>query len=244
VVIENDRIQSVKTDRGSFETDIIINSADYNHFEQQILPKSHRMYDERYWDKRTMAPSSLLFYMGIDKELPNLEHHNLFFDEDFDLHADEIYEDKKWPTAPLFYACCPSKTDDSVAPKGKENVFLLMPLAVDLEDSVEQRSKYRDVMIKRLEHHLGTSIKDHIVYERSYAINDFKEDYNSYKGNAYGLANTLKQTAILKPKMKSKKVKNLFYTGQLTTPGPGVPPSIISGEVVATEVKKLMNRII
>lgn len=241
VKIEDKRICNVITDKGSFDTDILINSADYHHFEQEILPKQFRMYNERYWENRTMAPSSLLFYMGIDKKLEGLEHHNLFFDEDFALHADEIYEDKKWPTAPLFYTCCPSKTDETVAPKGKENIFLLMPLAVDLEDNEDLRSKYRDIMIERLERHLDTPIKDHIIYERSYAINDFKQDYNSFKGNAYGLANTLKQTAILKPKLKSKKVKNLYYTGQLTTPGPGVPPSIISGEVVAREVKKQMN---
>ena len=243
VNISDGYIAEVITDKSSFSADMVINSADYHHFEQHILPSSHRMYDERYWDKRTMAPSSLLFYLGLDKEIPGLEHHNLFFDKDFGVHADEIYESPVWPTDPLFYTCYPSKTDETIAPKGKENIFLLMPLAVNLEDTEALRLKYRDMMLDRLELHLGLEIKEHIIYERSFAINDFKEEYNSYKGNAYGLANTLRQTAILKPKMRSKKVGNLFYTGQLTTPGPGVPPSIISGEVVATEVKKVMTTI-
>lgn len=239
VNIPNGHISEVITDKGSYLADEVINAADYHHFEQSILPASHRMYDNHYWNKRTMAPSSLLFYLGIDKKIEGLEHHNLFFDKDFDQHAEEIYSTPQWPTDPLFYACCPSRTDKSVAPENKENLFLLMPLAVDLEDHESIRSQYLDVMIERIEAQLNISIKDHIIYKRSYAINDFKNDYNAFKGNAYGLANTLKQTAILKPKMRSTKVSNLHYTGQLTVPGPGVPPSIISGEVVANELKKL-----
>jgi len=241
VNVTKGHITEVITDNSTFIADMVINSADYHHFEQHVLPSKHRVYDEAYWDNRTMAPSSLLFYIGLDKKVPGLEHHNLFFDKDFGLHANEIYETPMWPTDPLFYTCCPSKSDETVAPKGKENIFLLMPLAVDLEDTDALRQKYRDMMLDRLEHHLGVGLKEHIIYERSFAINDFKEEYNSYKGNAYGLANTLRQTAILKPKMRSKKIDNLFYTGQLTTPGPGVPPSIISGEVVATEVMKVMG---
>jgi len=242
VNVPNGHISEVITNRGSYLVDEVINAADYHHFEQSILPATHRMYDGHYWDKRTMAPSSLLFYLGIDKKIEGLQHHNLFFDKDFDQHAEEIYSQPQWPTNPLFYACCPSKTDSSVAPPGKENLFLLMPLAAGLEDDQSVRSQYLNVMIDRIEGKLNCSIKEHIVYQRSYAIEDFKKDYNAFKGNAYGLANTLKQTAILKPKMRSTKVSNLHYTGQLTVPGPGVPPSIISGEVVANELKKRLTK--
>jgi phytoene desaturase len=93
-------------------------------------------------------------------------------------------------------------------------------------------------LIERIEKHTGVSIKNDIIYQKSYCISDFKNDYHAFKGNAYGLANTLLQTAILKPTLKNKKLKNMFYTGQLTVPGPGVPPSIISGEVVAKQVIK------
>jgi phytoene desaturase len=188
-----------------------------------------------------MAPSSLLFYLGVDKKIPSLHHHNLFFDTDFDQHAIEIYKDPQWPSEPLFYVCAPSVTDPSVAPEGHENVFILIPLAPDLEDSEEMREKYFDIVLDRLEDLTGEEIRKHIIYKRAYAHKDFESDYHAYKGNAYGLANTLLQTAFLKPKLRSKKVSNLYYTGQLTTPGPGVPPSLISGQVVAKEIFKALK---
>ncbi|PZU24770.1 MAG: phytoene desaturase, partial [Chryseobacterium sp.] len=169
-----------------------------------------------------------------------LKHHTLFFENELELHTHEIYEDKKWPTKPLFYSCCPSKTDQTVAPENCENVFLLMPVAPGIEDSEEIREEYFHEMIRRLENHTGSSdILSRIEYKRSYCINDFKKDYNAYKGNAYGLANTLSQTAVLKPSIRNKKIKNLLYTGQLTVPGPGVPPSIISGKIAANEARKI-----
>ncbi|MEX1191121.1 MAG: phytoene desaturase family protein [Brumimicrobium sp.] len=238
---ENTIINTNIKNRTSIEADFIVSGADYEHTDQQ-LAKGKSNYSKSYWDSRLMAPSSLLFYLGVDKKIDNLIHHNLFFDEDFQQHAKEIYKTPSWPSAPLFYACCPSKTDDSVAPVGKENLFLLIPLAPDLEDSDELREKYYDLIMERLEKHTKTKIKDAIIYKRSYCLSDFKNDYHAFKGNAYGLANTLKQTAFLKPKIKSKKINNLFYTGQLTTPGPGVPPSIISGEVVAKEILRTIKK--
>ncbi len=236
--IENGVAKSVTTSKGKFEADIIVGGADYHHVEQQLLAAEHRQYDAQYWDKRTMAPSSLLFYMGVNKRLKNLEHHNLFFDADFDAHAKEIYETPMWPSKPLFYASVPSLTDDTIAPEGYENLFLLIPLAPGLEDSEALREKYYNIVMDRLEVRSGQEIRSHVVYKRGYAMTDFEKDYHAFKGNAYGLANTLMQTAILKPKLKSPKVKNLYFTGQLTTPGPGVPPSLISGEVVANEIAK------
>lgn len=231
------QVTSVETKHGVIETDILISGADYAHTDMSLLGERAN-YDDAYWDKRTMAPSSLLFYLGIDKKIDGLLHHNLFFDEDFNLHAEEIYKSKKWPTSPLFYASAPSKTDPTVAPEGKENLFLLIPIAPDLSDNEEVREKYFDMLMDRLEKHTGTSIREHIVYKRSYCVADFKKDYHAFKGNAYGLANTLKQTAYFKPSLKNKKLNNMYYTGQLTVPGPGVPPSIISGEVVAKQVIK------
>lgn len=222
----------------TFPADYIVAGADYHHIEQQLLPEKYRRYSESYWKSRVMAPSSLLFYVGLNKRVKNLLHHTLFFDQDFSLHAKEIYEDPKWPTSPQFYVSCPSKTDPTVAPEGCENLLILIPVAPGLKDEEEQREKYFNLVIDRLENIIGESIRPHIIYKRSYAHNDFIADYNAFRGNAYGLANTLMQTANLKPGILNKKVKNLFYTGQLTVPGPGVPPSIISGQVVAREVIK------
>jgi phytoene desaturase len=232
------KITGLVTSQGDFDADVIIAAGDYNHFEQKILPEHLRQYSTKYWDKRAMAPSSLLFYMGVEKPVDGLLHHTLFFDQDFDQHADEIYTNPQWPTNPLFYASASSKTDASLAPPGKENLFLLMPVAPHLNDDDDNRERYYDLMMERLERLTGCSIQGDVSYKRSYAHSNFIEDYHAFKGNAYGLANTLMQTAILKPAMKSKKVKNLYYTGQLTTPGPGVPPSLISGMVVADEIEK------
>jgi phytoene desaturase len=222
---------------GTFRSfDYIIASADYHHVEQNLLPATHRRYSEAYWQKRVMAPSSLIFFLGINKKLHGLLHHTLFFDQDFKQHAREIYEHPQWPSSPQFYISCPSQTDPTVAPAGHENLFILLPVAPGLQDTDVIREKYFERVMDRLEHLTGQSIRQHIVYKRSYAHNNFIEDYNAFKGNAYGLANTLLQTANLKPSIINKKVSNLFYTGQLTVPGPGVPPSIISGEVVAREL--------
>ncbi len=236
--VENGTAKSVVSNGNTIEADIIIASADYHHVEQKLLEEKYRNYSESYWKSRKMAPSCLMYYLGIDKKIEGLEHHNLFFDTPFDLHAEEIYDRPQWPTQPLFYSTCASKTDSSVAPAGKENLVLLIPIAVDIEDTEEIREKYFSIMMNRLEHLTGQSIKQHVIVKKSYAINDFKKDYNSFGGNAYGLANVLKQTAILKPSLKNKKVHNLYYAGQLTVPGPGVPPSIISGQVAAREIVK------
>ena len=236
-IVTNGRLATeVVTNNSRFDADVVVASADYHHVDSQLLNKATRNYSETYWNKQVMAPSSLLFYLGVNKPLDGLLHHNLFFDQDFTQHAQEIYEDPQWPSNPLFYVCCASKTDATCAPPGHENVFLLIPVAPGLEDTPELREHYYQVVMERLEKLTGQSVRDAVVFRRSYAHRDFKEDYNAFKGNAYGLANTLRQTAILKPSLKNKKIRNLYYTGQLTVPGPGVPPSLISGLVTAQEV--------
>jgi len=237
--MQGSEIKSMVTKKGDISFDYIIASADYHHVEQHLLPEKYRQYTPEYWDKRTMAPSSLLYYLGLDTKIGGVSHHTLFFDENFDVHAEEIYTDPKWPSKPLFYLSCPSVTDSSIAPVGMTNMFLLMPLAPDIKgDDEATRERYFQIMVDRVKTMLGVDITPHIIYKRSYCATDFKQDYHAFKGNAYGLANTLLQTAFLKPKLKNKKVSNLYYTGQLTTPGPGVPPSIISGQVVANEIIK------
>ena len=241
---QNDKVISLTINREIHEFDTIIASSDYHHTET-LLKKEDRNYPEKYWQNRTFAPSSLIYYLGINQTLANLAHHTLFFEHDLDDHIDCIYKDKKWPEKPLFYACCPSKTDTAVAPKGKENLFLLMPLATGINDEECVREKYLLEMLSRLEKQIGiTDLISKIEYKRSYCISDFIADYNAFGGNAYGLANTLNQTAVLKPKIKNKKLKNLYYTGQLTVPGSGVPPSIISGKIVANEIINHKNEVI
>jgi phytoene desaturase len=242
IIAGNGKVTALQVNGDSLYCDGVIASADYHHVEDKLLNAGERNYGERYWDKKILAPSSLIFYLGISKKIQRLNHHTLFFDENLDQHVDQIYEQPQWPSRPLFYACCPSKTDNSVAPQGQENIFLLMPVAPGLEDNEQTREKYFSIFMKRLEDFTGESIQPYILYKKSYCIKDFIADYNSYKGNAYGLANTISQTALLKPKIKNHKLKNLFYAGQLTVPGPGVPPSIISGKIAAGLLNKFLTR--
>lgn len=239
IVIVHKKVKGIISGGRFYEADVVIGGADYHHIETDLLPEAFQSYSRDYWDKRVMAPSSLLYYVGINKQLKDVCHHSLFFDTDFEKHGKEIYSNPSWPTNPLFYVSRTTATDASGAPEGHENLFFLIPVAAGLDqDTEELRSDYFRKIIRRFEDRTGQNIQDHIVYYKSFAVSDFKNEYHAFKGNAYGLANTLMQTSLLKPACRSKKLDNLFYTGQLTVPGPGVPPSLISGEVVAREVNK------
>lgn len=244
ITIQNNFANEVVTESNKiYKADVVVGGADYHFVENNLLPAPFRSYSEEYWDKKLMAPSCLLYYVGLNKKLNNLLHHSLFFDVPFDTHAKEIYTDPQWPLQPLFYMSASSLTDDTVAPTGCENLVFLIPVAAGLSnDSEELREKYFNIILNRFEKHIGESVKDSIVVKKTFAYSDFLNEYNSFKGNAYGLANTLLQTAVFKPSCRSKKVKNLFYTGQLTVPGPGVPPSLISGEVVAKQIVKAYGK--
>ena len=242
IAVKEGTVKTVSTDKAIYEADAVISGADYHFTETKLLSEQYRSYSAAYWDKRVMAPSCLMYYVGLNKKLKQPIHHSLFFDVPFEQHGKEIYKDPKWPAEPLFYVSVSSLTDDTVAPEGHENIVFLIPIASGLEgDTEELREKYFQLIAKRMEKQTGESILDSIVYKKTFSVSDFVHDYNSFKGNAYGLANTLRQTAIFRPACQRKKVKNLFYTGQLTVPGPGVPPSLISGEVVAKQVIKVLG---
>ena len=237
ILLENGKAIGVMANGQKHLADVILSGADYHHSET-LLPERFRQYSESYWEKKTFAPSSLLFYIGFDKKLKNVDHHTLFFDVDFEKHAATIYDDAKWPEEPLFYASFPSITDDNAAPQGQEAGIFLIPIAPGIEDTPEIRAVFLDKILTRFESLTQQNVKNSIIFAESFCVNDFVKDYNSYKGNAYGMANTLLQTAFLRPKLQSKKVKSLFFTGQLSVPGPGVPPSLISGKLVADLINK------
>lgn len=239
IIVERNSARRLRTSNGDYSADVIISGADYHFTESMLLNHQSRTYPKEYWDKATMAPSCLMYYVGLNKRLKNIPHHSLFFDVPFERHAAEIYRDPSWPSEPLFYVSASSVTDASAAPEGCENLVFLIPVAAGLTgDTEEVRNNYFNLIVERLERHMGERIKQNIIYFRSFSVSDFINDYNSYRGNAYGLANTLSQTAIFRPSCKSRKVDNLYFTGQLTVPGPGVPPCLISGEVVANEILK------
>ncbi|MFN4312857.1 MAG: phytoene desaturase family protein [Chitinophagaceae bacterium] len=242
ISVEKGLARSVLTDQGQYLADAVISGADYQFTESVLLDPIHQSYSNRYWENRVMAPSCLLYYVGLNKKLNNVQHHSLFFDVPFDEHGRQIYRDPQWPTEPLFYVSIPSITDPAAAPEGSESLVFLVPVASGLQgDSEALRNEYFERIVTRMEAHTGQTLRDAIVVKKSYSVSDFVSDYHSFRGNAYGLANTLRQTAIFRPSCRSRKVGNLFYTGQLTVPGPGVPPSLISGEVVARELVKSVS---
>ena len=237
IIVENKVAKAIVVNGKRIDSDIVLSGADYHHTES-LLDKENRAYSDKYWESRVFAPSSLLFYVGFNKKIENISHHALFFDVDFKQHAIDIYDKPQWPKEPLFYANFPSLTDKSAAPEGMESGFFLIPLAPGIEDTPALREEYFEKIIARFEALTQQSVKNNIIFKDSFCKNDFVSEYNSYKGNAYGMANTLLQTAFLRPKLKSKKVKNLYFTGQLTVPGPGVPPALISGKLVSELIEK------
>ncbi|SFN85428.1 phytoene desaturase [Bizionia echini] len=237
ILVKNKIASGVISNGETYISDVVLSGADYHHTET-LLDSEYKQYSEAYWNAKTFAPSSLLFYVGFDKKIKNVNHHTLFFDVDFEKHAEAIYDNPKWPENPLFYASFPSITDSHAAPEGKEAGIFLIPLAPGLKDTTKLRMSYFSKIMDRFETLTSQKVRDHVLFKESFCVNDFIKDYNSYKGNAYGMANTLLQTAFLRPKLKSKKVNNLYFTGQLTVPGPGVPPSLISGKLVAELINK------
>lgn len=238
IEVKDGRATGVVIDGARIEADAVVAAADYHHVETTLLPVEARSYPEAYWKKRVMAPSALMFFLGIDRELPNLDHHSLFFDQPLDPHSADIYDRPQWPRAPLFYASCTTKTDPGTAPQGCENLTILIPIAAGLHDDDAIRERYYHLVMDRLARRIGFDARPHVTVKRSYSVNDLVADYRSYRGNAYGLANTLRQTGPWRPSIRSRKVDGLYYAGQLTVPGPGVPPALISGQVVADLILK------
>lgn len=237
IIAEKGRAKKVVTNTNSYSADIVISNADYWHTETQLLEKKDQSYNKKYWDKRTVAPSAFIMYIGLNKKIKGLEHHNLFLENDWMHHFNQLFKEKQWPDAPSYYVCCPSKTDKTVAPKDKENIFVLVPVAPGLEDTEEIREQYKNKILEHMEKTLKVKIKKHIEVIKTFAHKDFAKRYNSYKGTALGLSHTLMQTAIFRPKQKSKKLKNLYYTGQYTHPGIGVPMVIISSQILAKRIQ-------
>ncbi len=240
IVVRNGRTSGIVAGGHFFETDLIISGSDYCHTET-LLREEYRNYPGKYWDNRVLAPSALLYYIGFDKKIRNVSHHTLFFDADFDRHSREIYDDPAWPEDPLFYASFPTKTDPGMGPAGKEAAVILIPIAPGLKDEPQIRERYFRIIVERMEKMTGESLKNHILFQKSYSVSNFVEDFNSFRGNAYGLSNILTQTACFKPSVRNRRVSNLFYTGQMTVPGPGVPPALISGKIAAEQAMRYLN---
>jgi phytoene desaturase len=236
--VEAGKVKGVSTKKQDFDADIVVCNADFPYAEMNLLDKSNWSYSKRYWYSRKIAPSAYLLYLGLNKRIDSLIHHNLYFEKNWENHFNQIFHKPEWPDNPSYYVSCTSKTDDNVAPKGHENMFILVPVAAGLEDTQKIREKYFSKVLRHLENLIGESIIDSIVLKRIFAHNDFTERYNAFKGTALGLAHTLRQTAVFRPQHESKKVKNLYYTGHYNHPGIGVPMVIISSQIISKMISE------
>ncbi len=234
---EGSRVTGVVTEHGDFEADLVLATADYAHVETELLPPAKQTYSQKYWDGKVLAPSMLLAYLGVNKKIDTLAHHNLYLAKDWAVHFEQIFDRPTWPHDPCYYVGCPSRTDSTVAPPGKENIFFLIPIAIGLEDTPEIREKVFNRSIEHFEKLTGESIREHLQVKRLFSLQDFAQDYHAYNGTALGLAHTLKQTAVYRPGHRSKKLKNLYYAGQYNHPGVGVPMVLISAQIAAQIIK-------
>lgn len=242
ILVDKKTANKVKTNKGTFPADIIISNADYVHTEMDLLEKRSRCYSAGYWHNKVIAPAAIIIYLGIKKKLKNIRHHNLYFHDNWDEHFDTIFKNPSWPDKFSYYVSCPSKTDKSVAPRGCENLFFLVPAAAGLKDTDKLREKLADKAIRHFEDLIGQSFKKAIKVKRIFSQRDFIKEYHSYKGSAFSLAHTLFQTAVFRPARKSRKVRNLYFTGQYTHPGVGVPMTFIAGELTAKRIIKDYDR--
>lgn len=240
IEVEGRTAKRVTTPKKVYEADLVIVNADYAWSEMNLLNTDHRTYDEKYWDGRTMAPSAMVIYVGINKKLPQLAHHNIYLADDWEKGFESVFNAKKaaWPESPSYYVNVTSRTDESLAVPGGEALFILLPLAVGLQDTPEIKETYYLKMMKHLEGIVGEPLLGHEVTKRIYCVSDFRNDYNAYKGTALGLSHTLTQTAMFRPAHKSKKVDNLYYTGHYNHPGIGMPMVVISSQILAEAIKK------
>ncbi|MBK7934041.1 MAG: phytoene desaturase [Pyrinomonadaceae bacterium] len=238
ILVENGVAKGVRLENGEVhDADIVISNADMAFTEMKMLAPKWQTHKERYWNKRVMAPSAFIMYLGVSEKLPSLVHHNLLFSEDWRKNFDDIYKHPNLPQEPSLYVCAPSVTDPSVAPEGKENLFVLVPIASDLTITELEKEAYADRVLSLMETEMNLpNLREKLEYERIYTVENFSADYNAFKGSALGLAHNLMQTAIFRPKNYSKKVKGLYYVGAGVNPGIGTQICLISAELAFKRV--------
>jgi phytoene desaturase len=238
IVVENRRAVGVRTADAEYRADLVIATGDYHHIEQDLLKEEYRNYSRKFWEGAVVAPSMFIMYLGVGKKLPNLVHHNLFFADKWDEHFRQIFDDPRWPDNPSYYVSVTSYDDTGMSPEGKDNVFVLVPIAPGLKTDEDFRKSYGDKIITHLEGLIGQEFRDDIEVLRYFGPEDFASDYSAFKGTALGLAHTLGQTAVFRPSMRNRKLRNLFYAGQYTHPGVGVPMTLIAADIIADAVGK------
>lgn len=238
IVVENGVARQVIGNNKEYDADVVVGNADYHFLETKLLEKKWQTYSDNYWNKKTLSPSGLIIYLGLDKKFAKLEHHNLYFNDSWEDGFKKVYQEPSWPENSSYYVHVPSRTDNSVAPENHETMMILVPVAAGLGDADEIREEQAVKVLQHLERLIGEPITPHIKSKRIFSHRDFISAYHAFRGCAFGLAHTLRQTAMFRPKNFSRKVKNLYFVGQYTNPGVGMPTTLISAQIVANLIKK------
>ena len=234
ILASNGQATGVVLESGeTIQADIVISNTDPYHTETKLLAPKERSYSDRYWAKRTLAPSALLIYLGVEGRVPELTHHNLRFSRDWRHNFKQIFDEPAWPDNPSIYISAASVTDPTVAPKNHENLMILVPIAAKLNYTEAELESYSEKVITLLAHEFKIpDLGSRIVVKELFSVKDFESRYNAQGGTALGLAHTLFQTAVFRTDTVSKKLSNLYYVGASTNPGIGVPICLISAELV------------
>lgn len=240
IELDQGRAVGVRTSSNYFPASVVVGAMDLPWLETQLLPKRYQNYPETYWKKKILGISAYMFYLGFNKRLPKLTHHTLYFTQDWQKNFDEIFKDKKLPSDPSLYISIRSKTDRSIVPPGAEEVMVLVPIAAESYTAKELKLFGKKVLSK-IETVLGVKIDEHCVVKEAYTPHDFSQDYRAYNGAAMGLAHTLTQSLWFRPNNKSNKVKGLYYAGQYTNPGIGVPMALVSAQIVSKMIGEPEN---
>jgi phytoene desaturase len=229
------------------DASVVVSGADLHHTETQLLPPELQSFPQSYWDKHVPGPSALLMYLGVRGELPQLEHHTLFFAKDWKAGFEKIFgKNSSIPDPASIYVCKPSGIDPHVAPDGFENIFVLVPIPADPSlghgdldgDGDTKLEIVADRVIKQISEWAGIpDFASRITLRRTLGPGDFLDDLNSWRGTALGPAHTLAQSAMFRSGNRSKKVGGLFYVGGSTIPGIGLPMCLISAEVLVKTLR-------
>ena len=241
ILVENGRAVGVVTQGGEERADIVISNADMHFTEQRLLEPDQRDHSERFWQTRKLAPSALLLYLGVKRQYDSLAHHNLLFSTDWPRTFRQIFDNPTgFPDDPSLYVCAPSKTDPSVAPKGYENLFVLVPIASGIPYSNAQLEQFTDQILTTMEQELDLpDLRQQLACRKVFCVRDFEERFNSFQGTGLGLAQTLRQTAVFRPANHSRKVRDLYFVGAGVHPGIGMPTSLTSAELLARRLNLL-----
>jgi phytoene desaturase len=239
IVVEQGKAVGARIGDKLLPADIVISGADRHFTETKLLEQELRDHSERYWKTRVSSPSAVLVYLGVDRQYDSLRHHNLLFSNHWRENFAQIFDKPSLPKDPSLYVCAPSKSDRSVAPKGHENLFVLVPTGTGLKPSKKQLDKFVEVVLKVLETEMGLkNLRSHITYKNVFALDDFETTFNTFRGSGLGLAHTFYQTAFFRPHNKSRKVRDLYFVGADTHPGIGMPTTLISAQLVYERIAK------